>query len=312
MPKPTKLAPFALFVLFTAIVLFRHLYTTNDNDTYMISNVVNGIYGPDNWCLFVNPLLSYGISTFGKLFPMTDLFVVFRMGMCILGFAWMAFCFHRLFSNPRTEITADICLIIIEAYLNISHSNFTVIAGWLACIGFISFLWFMEGRLGKSSLIVGSLMITAGACIRVQGVFLVFPFFGLGTFVIIFHTLFDNRQNRHFKIINTIRALLGAAIPALIIGSLGLFNAHYTATPERQNAIRYSIARAQMTDYDKRYDADADKLIPAGISRNDFQAIKWWILCDTELVNSNYLEILSPARQSVNCKRTRTVFSGFA
>lgn len=275
---------FFIPALFYTLFLFTNpLYTSTDSLTVAI--VADGLYGSNNFCQYIHPLLCVIIKPLSRLFPTADVFttilhlaVFYQLGLITyLGFERLptgSFCSWLLQDYFTLLLT-----IMIDAFLSagivVWNVNYTIQTAAFVFTGVTILFLAVEHKKTCFWTASGTALLIFGFMLRIESALLFLPFIGLELVVMIIE------KRRDWK--KLIPAVLTVAI--LLISRTVFFS-----TEPYKTASRYNTARTTCVDYPME---NWTVLEDIDFSKEDYRAAKNWGLADTEVMTVDLLESIA-------------------
>jgi len=269
-------------IVIIAVSLCVGLHSGIDN--YLMSNVKANVYSDNSYCLYLGAILNYLLSAIARLLPNSDCFALMRILFTILGLSWLGWIFYKADNNTSKLLVSYIGIITVCKLFDLGRCNFTITAALFTVIGFVSLSYYIGRRTNISGLVLGAVYLFLGYQWRSKAFFLVIPFVALSA---LFY-LIKSRKNGF----NIGKKRFSAVIIAVIVCfSLAMGVQLITGNSEvSQDNVSYNNARTLMVDYPNYNYSEIEKeLSSMGVSENDYLAIDSMILCDREIVTSEYL-----------------------
>ncbi|MEE1200087.1 MAG: hypothetical protein U0L09_05495 [Christensenellales bacterium] len=269
------------------VALFLPLYRWIDN--YGIAMMVGGIFGEDRSCMYLHPLFCRWIGWLSGILPSADVFSL--VSRLLVGLAIWTTSYLILRSNRSVvfRATAHMGLTAVVFLMELYSANYTVWTSFFCCVGGLCLSAAMRkdgGSAGRRALGCG--FVFAACLYRIQGVLVCLPFLLLDMGLRALEAP-GERLNRRFV------RYCSAAAPALgIVLIMGLTMAQTYCFGEYAREYAYNEARMSVVDYPMMEYEDLAQ-IPEGVSRNDYECVRHWILMDTDVVTTGYMEAIYEA-----------------
>lgn len=290
-----KAAPALLITLmcYLLFLFFSPLYLGTDNVTCAI--VVDGLFGPNNYCQYQHPLLCLVVRVLNPLLPSADMFTVVLHLMVAAALFMMAYTGFSLLPqiSIRHWVVEDwIHLVILlttivffSAGINLWNNNYTVTAGALVLVGLTLFT-LRDGAGDKSAhlarkpqilQIAALFLISLGFMLRKESGLLFLPFIALDAL----------RRSIETKS----SCALHRFIPLMIVIATAIITqAAFNTIEPYATAARYNAARTACVDFPmKNWDEGM------GVERADYTAATSWVYADTEALDANTLSQIAAA-----------------
>lgn len=268
------------------VTMFKNAYS--DIDNHVISILLNGFYGKDNFCEFVNPVFCKMVELINNVFPNADgALLLVRLGS-FLFYWWVAFLIMKYAKKQKIVYWLFYGILVIG--LCIPCQNFTVYSASFSTMGIFTILLSMHILKNKKICFVGIFFIFMGMLGRYQAVLLTIPFFLLNIFI---YLIVNKNQ---FK--KTIMTVCSYVLPVFIIVCFMLIiKINVEKTELYSDAVQFNEYRSAIADYSmKPYDEIKDSI--NGVSENDYSLLKKRFLADTDLINTEYLKGVAEAGQT--------------
>lgn len=148
----------------------------SDGDNYHISMVLSGSFGTNPFCQFINPILSGLSYVLAQLFGEADGFLLI---CCCAMFVSLWLLFAGILGSGHSGLEKCIlllCTMLLWFWSRPVSNNFTVQASFLAISGLVIIRTHCHRRPLSA---VGAVITVLGFMVRLEGAFLVLPFWGL-------------------------------------------------------------------------------------------------------------------------------------
>ena len=272
--------------ILTSIILitqfFRLIYW--DEDTYLVQIVLNHTYSDsENYCLYINPLLSNIVQLLHKLWQYPDWFYILTLlFVTVAGFSVFRLIETRSNTVTKQAILSLIWFIVIQGY-NIVHENYTVVTSLWMVTSMI--FWYdsisKKDKQSKISSVLSIVYIVLAGLWRWQAAALGIPYFG-----ILF--IYKNIKNKDAKAWWKSSELRETVIAQLSIGIIFQSLIGYKFVIDNQSKYidqtKYNEYRTDLVDYPiYSYDDKQTEFENIGISESYFDIIsKYFYGLDTE------------------------------
>ncbi len=290
--------------LFYASQSMLILWSTTDN--YRISQVLNGVYSDENYCIFLHPFISFIVKGMSRILPHADCFVLLTEILLLIG-VW---CLTYLLVTSLKRINAFIVFVLICLFnldLNILHSAFTVTATFLTGIGFICLYSWIRRRAALPFGIVGAVLMLFGFMWRYDAFIMTLPFIGLA--VVSDVVIGTTKKEMDRKAL--VRLIASAALVAFLCTGARIYVRYYNSGGRYADGITYNTYRSDMCDYRSDDCSDiVDELRAAGYSENDYAMARNLILLDTERIDTEFLRGLSEISEKTSTEKIASLGSG--
>lgn len=290
--KRSLIIMFSIIIAFVLFCLTQPLYT--DIDNYVMSAFVHGLYGEDNYCYYLNPLLCTIIKWLSFLLPLADNMILVFRTVVFWGFCVLLFLIFQTDVTPLQKMVRVLCLWMLSA-ISVA-ANFTVVAAFACMTGTILIGYSIRKKWTGYGML-GIVFFSAGVMIRVNVGELFIPFVALNIFII----ALDNIP--YVK-----KALLWGVVFFVCIGIVMGINVYVSGSETYREYIRYNSARSDILDYPvKEYDQVSEQLANEGISENEYWCLRGYIQFDTDLWTPSRLEKASEIVRDGNVYKDRPV-----
>lgn len=266
-------------LLFYILFLFTNpLYLSTDSQEVAV--VVDGIYGNNNFCQFLHPLLCVIIKPLNSLFPATDVFTTLLHLAVFFNITLLLYLGFDGLPAPRQMSLQDylrIALVIlaiafISAGVVIWNVNYNIQTAFYVFSGLLILtVAKMRGK-RKIWFVFGAASVTFGYMLRIEAALLFIPFIALE-----FLTELVEEKRLPRYLIPSILIIL------LLFSSRVIF---YHIEPYK-SAIRYNVARTDCMDFPMKNWWD---IIDPDILQADYLAATNWGLAETEIMTAELLE----------------------
>ena len=263
------------------------LYLSSDN--FMVAVVTNGLFGDNNFCQYLHPLLCLIIRALALLFPTADAFTVLKDAFI---FGELALVFYLLTAplekRKAWHIESYLCLavaimavVFLSMGINLWWANYTIPAGSFVATGMA--LVFAGKRYRHPRwLFLGAVYAAIGFMLRKECGLLVVPFAALHVGAD-FLVSSDRRDEMHDF---TRYILPSVIIVALLLGSQALFNSFEPYA----TAARYNDNRTVCVDFPMKSWAETDYPDQA-----TYLAATDWTFFDTDNMTADVFEAVANA-----------------
>lgn len=298
MDKKSLIIILSIIMAFVLFCLTQPLYT--DIDNYVMSAFVHGLYGEDNYCYYLNPLLCTIIKWLSFLLPLADNMILVFRTVVFLGFCVLLFLIFQTDITFLQKMVRVLCLWMLSA-ISVA-ANFTVVAAFACMTGTILIGYSIRKKKWTGYGILGILFFLAGVMIRVSVGQLFIPFVVLNLFIIV---LDDTSY--------VMKVLLCGIVFFVCIGIVMGINVSVSGSEAYREYIRYNSARSDILDYPvKEYEQVSEQLADEGISENEYWCLRGYIQFDTDLWTPFRLEKAAEIVRVENAYKSRptTAFLG--
>ena len=285
----------ALFLTLTLYLIFSvsgALYAYTDNIT--VGVVTSGMYGDNNMCQYLHPLLCLIIKGLNPLLPTADVFALLThlalaAGVFLISYAVIEKAFRRPLRDWKAEdfVNAAVPLLSICYFslgLKLFGVNYTVQTAAILAEGIIILFYACHNGKGKKWIIAGTALVFAALLGRLEACLLFLPFLTLELL-----TEFARSKDR----ITCGKQIRRYILPSLVViatllGTKWLF---LQTEPYKSDAA-YNGYRTITEDY---------PMETYGVTYKDFSEIDHdiylmvthWNLADTDLINTESLKKIS-------------------
>lgn len=283
------LLPAICYIFFS---MTGRLYAYSDN--LMVAAVAGGLYGENNFCQYLHPLLCLIIKILTPLFPYTDVFTAFVHVSLIGGAILLTYIGVKsvIYSGPEKKQIEDylkmaLLFLAVVYYLiglNVFGENYTVQTAAVIFAGMIGLFYGESESLFTTT--AATVLVTIGFLIRLEAALVFFPFICLHIAVIYFDSSDKSEFAKRFRT---------AILPCLIIiafllaSKIGLYSMEPYASDAEYNKYRTITEDYWMSGWD-RYDPKFE-----GIDESTYNAAIDWILIDTDRIDTDMLKKIANA-----------------
>lgn len=249
----------------------------------MIIMVLNGMYGSDNYCIFVSPLLSYIVNFMGMFLPFADNYVIFTEILMIFSTVVLAYVLLSITSRKYKVFLFWLLFITANIYLNLFHSNFTIYTSVVSVIGLFGIYWYYKKKVNIVVGILSFVIFALGGLFRFESYLLALPFFALAVFI---DFIASRKDKKSFWL------RLGIILFAVLVcvGGNKALSSIVSNSDYYHDSVVYNNARSSLVDYENRpWEEISEEFEKLGVSENDYECMKRWMLADTEIFTSKYL-----------------------
>ena len=279
-------------VCYVVFCLTGLIYEYTDNITVAV--VVDGMYGDNNFCQYLHPLLCVIIKWLTPFFPAADIFTTFVhfLLICCTG---MLMYIALQSQKPLKDWHLDdyirgALLILAVVYptlgMRLYGTNYTVQTAAIIFGGVIVLFYARKHHISILLKTLGSMLICAGFLMRQEAALLFIPFIVLEIAIELFRTREKKLQLR--TDLCTIFPCL-VIVLILLVSRLAFYNAEPYVTDARYNQYRTIAEDYWMKGYDK-YDPAFE-----GLDQSTYTAARDWMLADTDRLDADMLEKVAKA-----------------
>lgn len=264
--------------ILTSIILitqfFRLIYW--DEDTYLVQIVLNHTYSDsENYCLYINPLLSNIVQLLHKLWQYPDWFYILTLlFVTIAGFSVFKLIETRSNALNKQILLSLVWFVVIQGY-NIVHENYTVVTSlWMATS---MILWYdsivNKDKQSKISRVLSIVYIILAGLWRWQAAALGIPYFGI---LFIYKNIKRNKDLR--------KTVIAQLCLGIIFQSLVGYKFITDNQSKYIDQTKYNEYRTDLVDYPiYGYNDKQTEFENIGISQSYFDIIsKYFYGLDTE------------------------------
>ncbi len=265
------LAAAALYLLFC---FTGSLY--DDFDNFNVAVIVNGLFGDNNFCPYVHPLLCVICKGLKFLLPMADVFSLTAHILLIAAMGWVLKILWERFDSRMGRIAVAAGLAYLCFGMVLWNENYTVWAAFFSFTGILAIYTAKDGKEGRAHRIVGALFYGFGLMYRWQAAFLALPYIALAVLA--------NMAEARFKK-ERIKAELLRILPwALVFTGLTVSRLVFYSFEPWKSDLAYDSARVTLNDFPV-LDWDELEEIPEGAGRYTYYAASRWLYADTEALD---------------------------
>lgn len=211
-------------------------------DSYILSLVVNKVYGDTNITIFMNPILCKIFEEIHNLLPYGDVYEI--IGEILMGIAVWTIIYliiahtHNIYEKIALCLITTLALFWKDARI---YENFTDVSAFLSSVGIITLaIQIREKQKNIRFIIIGTILILAGMMWRQNATLLGLPFM----FLDLFFYWINNTESSQKKIKNILK-VYGLAW----IGMFFLYGTTYWYMLQIPDAVAYNRARSALVDY---------------------------------------------------------------
>ena len=276
----------ALYLLFC---VSGWLYTFTDNIT--VGVVTSGMYGDNNMCQYLHPLLCLIIKWLNPILPTADVFATLTHGALLLGLFLVAYAaIETAFQTPVRQwgvegsITRALMLLAIVYFitgLKLFGVNYTVQTSAIIAEGVVALMYAAHRQKGTGWIVAGTAVIFAGFLGRVEACLLFLPFLALELFTDFMGAKDKGHwiKSRRFYILPAI-----AVIVALLASKAAFVNTEPYKSDAAYNRYRTIVEDYPMESYGVTYKDYS------GVDHSAYLMATHWILADTDRINTQALK----------------------
>lgn len=268
------------------------IYEYTDNITVAV--VVDGMYGDNNFCQYLHPLLCVIIKWLTPLFPTADVFTsLIHLALLISTGTLSYIAVHSLKSFKEWQLEDYIrcaLLILTVVYptlgMKLFGVNYTVQTAAIIFAGVIELFYAKEHGGSKIWTVLGTVLVCFGFLVRQEAALLYIPFVALEIVI----EFFRSRDKKAY-LCDFLRTIFPCiAIVFILLASRAIFySIEPYATDDRYNRNRTIAEDYWMKGYD-RYDLTFE-----GLDESTYNAVREWVLADTQMLNADTLEKVAEA-----------------
>ncbi len=277
---------FALYFLFS---ISGSIFTFTDNMT--VGVVTSGMYGDNNMCQYLHPLLCRIIKCLNPILPTADVFATLTHAALLLGlFLISCAVIETAFQKPIKQwnvgdIISCASMALAVAYFSLGLKlfgvNYTVQTSAIIAEGVVALLYAAERQKGTAWVVAGTALIFAGFLGRIEACLLFMPFLALE----IFTELVRTKDRRRWLRNSRAYILPSIAVILALLASKAIF---LNTEPYRSDAA-YNKYRTIAEDYPMEPYGVSYKDF-SGVDRSTYNAVLHWVLADTERIDGETLE----------------------
>ena len=302
----------ALLITFTLYFLFSisgRLYTFKDNIT--VGVVVSGMYGDNNMCQYLHPLLCAIIKCLNPILPTADVFATLTHAALLFGIFLISYAVIEMaFQIPAKKwsggdiilrATALLAVVYFTLGMKLFGVNYTVQTSAIIAEGVIVMMYAAYRQKGTAWVIAGTAVIFAGFLGRIEACLLFLPFLAIDAFVDFVRT---KDRKRH------IRQNLKYFLPAIaVMIALLASKAVFLKTEPYKSDAAYNHYRTIAEDYPmETYGVNYKDF--SGIDHSTYNMVLHWILLDTDLINTETLQRIAEVGSRNDYQYTRQGLEG--
>ncbi len=291
-----------VFSLFTG-----ELYFSSDN--FDISLILNGYYATP-FSQYQHPLFCVIAWLLSVIMPFADSFhLLLRLSVFAgtIGLTYIMldeplsveFKQRSINDHLRILLAVFFPVTIQSAYL-LYYTNYTVSAGGIVFLGFMILAYASKLEKGRFWIVLGTAVVCMGFMIRREPGMLFIPFAAVLAVTSVLAAGRKDKEAREKALLSLKKYLL--PVTAAVIVLLGSQYAMNMFEPFA-SAKRYNDARTTVEDYDTKNWKELEG--DPGFSEADYQAAKWWVLCDTDNMTADKLEMIADAGNRVRYSLNR-------
>lgn len=279
-------------VCYIVFCLTGLIYEYTDNITVAV--VADGMYGDNNYCQFLHPLLCVVIKWLTPLFPTADVFTtLIHLALLISTGTLSYIALHSLKSFKEWQLEDYIqcaLLILTVVYptlgMKLFGVNYTVQTASIIFAGVIELFYAKEHGGSKIWTVLGTVLVCFGFLVRQEAALLFIPFVALEIVIEFFRS-----EDRKAYLHSSLRTILPCiVIVFILLASRAVFYSREPySTDDRYNRNRTIAEDYWMKGYD-RYDPAFE-----GLDESTYSAVRDWILADTGRLNADTLEKVAEA-----------------
>lgn len=260
-----------------------------DNDSYAIAMVLNLSYGVgEHYTIFQHPLITAFSDFIHCIFPNADCYTLLSEILALVGMFISYYSFSKILKNKRAFITGCLGFAFIFIDLNIPHSNFTVLAGYLTFCGFLALYVYLFEQEELWALFSGIIFILLGAMWRIESFLLFIP-----QIVLILACYFATYKKGTYKGKKSSpkRILVVFVVIFVLFVSILIYKQRILGDALHIQSLLYSIARSNVLDYPRaEWASIAENASEQCVSETDYKLATTWFLADTDIIDAKFLQ----------------------
>lgn len=279
----------SIFTLLCMLQSFaRPLY--GDVDNYFIALVANKMFAgdaQDGYILHLHPILCKILECVQALLKTVDCVALVSMLMLLLAIWTTVYIIAKCVRNYYELIVYVLVMLSVILVNDLFHDNYTRWAAFMTAAGMLLLLWCVHKKCCENKYrIITVILLACGMMWRDEAFWVFGPFVALDLLVIVF---LKTRKEERYEEVRTLVKIIIAPVACAVF--LCLTDGAVRQTEGYHAAILYDDARVAIVDYSmKSWDEVNDQL--EGISRNDYESARRWILSDVERIDVEYLQYL--------------------
>ena len=162
-----------------AVWLFQstlELWQTTDD--FFISCVTGSVYAEENYCIFVNPIVTKLVGWINAALPKADGWTLLGEILVLAGM-WCLFYVSLLSFSPGSCLTMILFILAANNKLNLLHQPFTAMTGEFFCFGLFVLYAVYSGKVGKGMIVPGTILLVFASLWRWEAFLLGLPYMAL-------------------------------------------------------------------------------------------------------------------------------------
>jgi len=292
------------FGIFWVVYLFSYP-TWESADDFIISSILQGISGEASpYTLVIGYLLSWFIYQLQALIPQLNWLTIFELFSVWISFSFLSWLFIR-----KKTIQGYVAFILFPLLFEISFYTSLTYARSACILSFtgLMLIWvFSSEKYNISGILCGVVFFLLGSLFRFACIYIAIPYVGI---LVVRHYWKYRKEfmKEKYKGCLPIFFLFGTLIMAFSL--YGIHKLKYQEFKERSGYVEFNAIRAKAFDYlPDSYEKYAEEFNDIGVSYNDYQMIKFFVLYDQyfsqelyeKIGNVNSLENISLKRKIEN------------
>lgn len=277
----------AAFALLLYLIMLAQPLFGSAIDNYGAAMMIGRCFGEDSVFVHISPGYCKLLGLFSQLLPRASAFMLAERFFVLLGMFALSDLILEKAKSALSAVALHLGLVGLYGLLHLYNANYTVWTGFFLFVG-----WMLLASVQRSEerrwerRIFGYLFFAAGCVLRIQAVAQMLPFICLDVLL----RAWDGRVSGFAKRLKRAIALM---LPAfLLVAAAGAEIYFVYLKGDYAAEYAYNAARISVVDYPM---ADYSELENPNFSENDYECVKNWVLMDTEIVTTQYIEEMHDA-----------------
>lgn len=292
-PKYKGAAACWLTLLCVCTAFIQPLYN-GDIDNYIMALVANKTFlgnEQDVYICYLHPILAKLMEGLHTVIPSADSFTLLANLMLFIAIWAAAYVLAHMVSNYYALLGCYSLIYVSVLMKDLFHYNFTRWAGFFGAVGALLLLKTFHQREDIKRWRIGaSVLLSFGMMWRYETLLIFVPYVLFDAFIqVLFRA--ERKEERKQMIVYIAKTL---ALPVLCVVLLFVSDLAVRNSEKYREAIAYDNARSAVVDFHMEAWENVNEKLP-GVSKNDYDSVRNWVLMDTERVDTQFLLNMSEA-----------------
>ena len=282
MERSKRLSIAAVFTVFMYLIMLSQPLFGSAIDNYGAAMMIGQCFGADSVFVHISAGYCKLLGFLSGLLPRASLFMLAERFFVLLGMFALSDLILEKAKNVLEAVGLHLALVGLYGLMHLYNANYTVWTGFFLFVGWM--LLANEQRSEKKRWgrrIFGYLFFFAGCVLRIQAVAQMLPFICLDVLLRAWDGHFSGFGKRIKK------AVLLMLPAVLLVAAAGAEIYCVYLKGDYASEYAYNAARISVVDYPTK---DYAELENPTFSENDYACVTNWVLMDTDIVTTEYLE----------------------